>query len=327
MDRSVPAFAAVWLVASSLAGCGQSSPGPSGQAVAVAVEPASAQVAPGGSAEFAATVTGAADTSVVWDVIETGGGSVDTTGLYTAPLTTGVFHVRATSRAAPSVSGQAEVTIVPPVAVAISPKTASVVAGGTITFTAAVTNASNTAVAWSVPGTGCGTITQAGVYTAPPAAAVCYVVATSQQDPSRSDTATVTVVPPPIVVTITPSPAAVDACRSLTFTATVTGTSNAAVTWSVQEGTAAGAITSAGAYTAPSSAGTYHVVATSAADASKSAVAPVTVSDRILSVEVTPQTVQVPPGGTAQFTAKVTTTCGSTVATKTVDWTGRIVER
>jgi hypothetical protein len=99
------------------------------------------------------------------------------------------------------------------------------------------------------------------------------------------------------------------------------------VTWSVQEGTAGGTITAAGVYTAPANAGTYHVVAASAANPSSTAVAPVAVTDRVLSVAVSPQTVQVPPGGTAQFTATVTTTCGTAVAVNTVNALGQIVER
>jgi hypothetical protein len=46
----------------------------------------------------------------------------------------------------------------------------------------------------------------------------------------------------------------------------------------VQEGAAGGAITSAGVYTAPATAGNYHVVATSQADSTKSATATVTVT-------------------------------------------------
>ncbi len=331
MRSSVQTLAVAAVVAALLAACGAPSTdgSPSGQSVTIAVDPGTARVAPGGSAQFAATVTGTADTSVLWDVVETGGGAVDSTGLYTAPGSAGTFHVRATSHAAPTVSGQGTVTVVPPVTVAISPRTPSVVAGGTIAFTAVVSNATNTAVTWSVPTPGCGAITPAGVYTAPAVAGTCTVVATSQADPSKSDTATVTVTapPPPIVVTVTPSPAAVDSCGSMTFSATVTGTSNTAVTWSVQEGAAGGAITATGVYTAPSNAGTYHVVATSAANASSTAVAVVAVTDRVLSVVVSPQTVQVPPGGTAQFTATVTTTCGTAVAMATVNALGQIVER
>jgi len=61
-----------------------------------------------------------------------------------------------------------------------------------------------------------------------------------------------------------------------TFTATVTGSANQAVTWSV-EGEASGTITSTGVYTAPSRPGTFTVIATSVADPTKKATATVTV--------------------------------------------------
>jgi hypothetical protein len=56
----------------------------------------------------------------------------------------------------------------------------------------------------------------------------------------------------------------------------VTGSSNQAVTWSIQEG-AGGSITSGGVYTAPASAGVFHVIATASADATKSDTAEITV--------------------------------------------------
>ena len=323
----------------ALVSCGSESAGhtpaapaaPAAQSVGVAVDPAATTVPEGSTARFAATVTGTANTAVTWDVVEPSGGAVDSTGLYTAPGAAGVFHVRATSVAAPAVSAQGTVTVASPVVVTVAPQTASVVVGGTVTFTATVANASNTSVVWSVAPSGCGTVTSAGVYTAPATAAACTVVATSQADPSKSASATVTVTaaPPPVVVTVTPSPAAVDACATLAFSATVTGTTNRAVTWSIQEGAAGGSITSAGVYTASSNAGSYHVVATSQADPTKSAVVTVTVSDRILSVAVSPQTIQLAPGGTQQFTATVTTTCGTTTSTSTVAATaaGQIVVR
>lgn len=320
------------LLLAALSACGPTSPGHdpgAAQTVTVGVEPASAEVRAAATAQFAATVTGTADTGVVWTVVEASGGSITSAGVYTAPAAPGVFHVRATSRAAPAVSADGIVTVVAPVAVAVSPRTPSVVAGGKITFGAVVTNATNTSVTWSVPTAGCGTITSAGVYTAPAVAGTCTVVATSQADPSKSDTATVTVTapPPPVVVTVTPSPATVDACKTLAFTATVTGTTNGAVTWAVQEGAAGGAITTGGVYTAPSNAGTYHVVATSQADSTRSAVVAVTVGDRILSVAVSPPTISVAPGGTASFSATVTTTCGTTTSTSTVaaSATGQLV--
>ncbi len=52
-----------------------------------------------------------ANTAVTWSVLEAGGGLVDSTGLYTAPGSTGTFHVVATSVADPAISGSAVVTV------------------------------------------------------------------------------------------------------------------------------------------------------------------------------------------------------------------------
>jgi hypothetical protein len=289
--------------------------------VAVAVVPKAPSVFAGGNVTFSATVTGTTNQGVTWAVQEaTGCGTITAAGVYTAPAAAGTCHVVATSVADATKSDVATVTVTAPVAVAVSPKTPTVAAGGTLTFTATVTGTTNQGVTWAVQeATGCGTITAAGVYTAPPAAATCHVVATSVADGTKSDVATVAVSapPPPVAVAISPSPASVDSCGTLTFTATVTNASNGAVTWSVLEGAAGGTITSAGAYTAPNVAGTYHVVGTSVADPTKSATSVVTVSDRILSVAVSPQIVTVTAGGTTQFTATVTTTCGSFAALRT----------
>ncbi len=61
------------------------------------------------------------------------------------------------------------------------------------------------------------------------------------------------------------------------FQSVVSGVSNAAVTWSIQEGSMGGAITASGVYTAPANTGLYHVVATSQVDPTQSAVATVSV--------------------------------------------------
>jgi hypothetical protein len=86
--------------------------------------------------------------------------------------------------------------------------------------------------------------------------------------------------PPPAAVAITVSPAAASlpAGATLQLTASVTGSSDTAATWSVQEGSAGGTVSGSGLYTAPSAAGTYHVVARSHADATTSAAATLTVT-------------------------------------------------
>jgi serine protease len=93
-----------------------------------------------------------------------------------------------------------------PVEVSVTPGQVSLIAGGTQAFTATVTGASNTAVSWevnTVPGGSAsfGTITSAGVYTAPAdvsSTLVVTVTAVSAADTSRSGSVQVTVTPTPI---------------------------------------------------------------------------------------------------------------------------------
>ncbi len=313
------------LIAAPLAACNyqatpDKSPG-AAQSVTVDIEPKTAGLKPGASTQFASAVTGTADTSVTWAVVETGGGSVDGTGLYVAPSGAGTFHVRVSSHADPTAQATATVTVslAPQVSVTVSPHTATVAALGQLTLSAAVANASSTSVTWSVVETGCGSVTSGGVYTAPGTGATCHVTATSAADATKSDTATVTVTPPPpVTVAVAPTNGTVNGCQTLTFTAAVTGSADTAVAWSIQEGAAGGTIAANGTYTAPSTSGTYHVVATSHASPSSSATVPVAVTDKILSVAVSPSTISLQAGASAQFTATITTTCGTVTATQVV---------
>ena len=88
-----------------------------------------------------------------------------------------------------------------PIEVDVSPTTSSVQTGGTRTFTAAVSNAADTTVTWQVDGVvggnaTLGTITATGAYTAPasvPSPSIVTVTAVSNQDPARSDSASVAI--------------------------------------------------------------------------------------------------------------------------------------
>ncbi len=90
--------------------------------------------------------------------------------------------------------------------------------------------------------------------------------------------------PPPaeVKVQITPSSASTVINQGVQFTATVTGTSNTAVTWGVEEFGVGSA--EAGLFRAPIN-GTFHVIATSVADRSKSARAEVAVSAPFLFIQ------------------------------------------
>lgn len=78
-------------------------------------------------------------------------------------------------------------------------------------------------------------------------------------------------------MTIDPKNESINIGTTQAFIATVRGSDNGKVKWSIQEGASGGTISSvginSGVYTAPTVAGTYHVVATSLANPSKSAVA------------------------------------------------------
>ena len=164
----------------------------------------------------------------------------------------------------------------PIVSIIISPSVVTVFSNGRQGFTATVTGTDNTAVRWSVQeGAAGGSITSAGAYTAPQAVGTFHVIATSQADSTRSAMASVTV--PPVSVAITPETDTLGPSGQRTFVATVGGTNNTAVVWSVQEGAAGGAIDANGNYVAPSAQGTFHVIVTSVADPTMSAIATTTV--------------------------------------------------
>jgi hypothetical protein len=203
------------------------------------------------------------------------GGTITSGGQYTAPSSAGTYTVSATSVADPSKSASAVVTVSQPiqVSISVSPTTASLQTGGQQQFTAYVSGTSNTTVTWSASG---GTVTSGGLYAAPNAAGTYTVTAVSAADPTKSASATVTVsAPQPISVTISPTTVAMPQKWQQQFAATVSGSSNTAVSWAVTQGT--GTITQSGLYTAPQAVATDIVVATSQADSTKSASASITV--------------------------------------------------
>jgi PKD repeat protein len=90
----------------------------------------------------------------------------------------------------------------PPISVTVSPTSATVTSGGTLQFTATVANATNQAVTWTATA---GTISTAGLFTAPVViiSTTVTVTASSVASPSKTANATVTVQPsalPPVSV-------------------------------------------------------------------------------------------------------------------------------
>src|SRR6266404_765341 len=114
----------------------------------------------------------------------------------------------------------------------------------------------------------------------------------------------------PVAVAVSPTAASVVVTKTQQFTATVTGTSNTAVTWSAVGGTANGTISNAGLYTAPATVPNppqVTVTATSQKDSTKTGSATLTVTTAAVAstVSVSPSAVSVANFGTQQFTAAV----------------------
>ncbi|MFZ0859487.1 MAG: alkaline phosphatase family protein [Candidatus Sulfotelmatobacter sp.] len=222
--------------------------------------------------------TGAYSSAVTWSASK---GSINASGLFTAPASPGTVTVTATSSQDTTKSGTASVTVqsTPPtitaVAVTCTPSTIAVSATSQCTATVQGTGAYSSAVLWSASK---GSINASGLFTAPASPGTVTVTATNSQDTTKSGTATVTVqsTPPTITavaVTCTPSTIAVNATSQCNAIVQGTGTYSSTVTWSASEGT----INAIGLFTAAVTAGTVRVTATSTQDTTKSGTATVTV--------------------------------------------------
>lgn len=206
----------------------------------------------------------------------------------------------------------------PPVTIKLNQTSVTLSPGAQQQFSATVQGTSNTAVDWSVDGVAggnatSGTITSAGLYTAPSLAGNHKVVSTSVADTTKTASASVTVQD---LISVSPTTVNLAPGATQQFTAAVQGLSDTSVTWSV-DGVAggnstAGTISTSGLYTAPALAGTHTVAITSVADATKTASASVTVQ---AAISVTPATSGVEVGAIQQFTVAV-----QGVANPTVTW-------
>lgn len=266
--------------------------------VTVSVSPSTATVRIGRTQTFAASVTGSSNTAVTWSVNGVSGGNaivgtISAAGLYTPPASVpspSTVTVRATSAASTAASASASVSIIPlPTITAVTPATiptgpfsitvsgVGFVSGSVVTFDGA-SLATTVVSATSLTATG----------TASTAKTVAIVVKTP--DGGTSNTASVTVTgqtQTQVSVALSPTSVSVRIGRTRQFAATVSGSSNTAVSWRVNgiaggNGTV-GRISTSGLYTAPTSVprpSTVTVTATSVADPTKSATATVTVTRR-----------------------------------------------
>lgn len=282
--------------------------------ISVGLAPTTAAVELGAQQTFTATISSAGkpSTAVTWSLAGTGCsgsgcGMISSSGVFSAPQilpSPPTVLLTATSVADPSKSASVAITVTADFSFALSGPT-QVAAGSSANYTATLTPVPNsspsTSISWSVTGsgcegTGCGTIATSGsgasaVYTAPaavPSPNQVTITATPAADPAKAQSQAVTITPATAVtVSVAPSAVTLAPNGTQTFTATVTGTTNQQVSWSLSgtacsaTGNPCGMIGSNGDYTAPAtppSPNSFDVVATSAANPSSTGIAAVTIS-------------------------------------------------
>jgi Glycosyl hydrolases family 39 len=155
----------------------------------------------------------------------------------------------------------------------IAPLDACILPGGTQQFTATLTHISGSGVNWSVDSvvggnSTVGTISSAGLYTAPSASGQHAIAAVSQADSKASANATIAVNPSPDL-TVSPDSATVLVSSQQAFQAQTCGAMPPSLSWTVDGvpggSDSIGTISAGGVYTAPPSAGTHKVHATDSA--------------------------------------------------------------
>jgi len=212
----------------------------------------------------------------------------------------------------------------PQITVAIAPNSGSVLLGNSLTFSATVTNTSDTSVSWSVNGISggspqVGTISPDGLFTAPadlPTGGKVQITAISHADPSKSSSAGVTIASD-ITVSLSPGSTSVELGALQSFQASITssGKPDPAIRWSLAGAACpnnCGTVDANGNYTAPAilpSAASVTLIATSVADPSKQNSAPLNITSQFTLQVAAPSSLL--PGITAAIVATLTPTPSS----------------
>lgn len=282
---------------------------PENETSAVIISPSTAMLYPSQTQQFTVSISGISNQAATWGISPGGVGTIDSTGLYTAPAAVAgkqAVAITATSVSTPHVSATVTITLLP-LSMSIAPNTATLYPSQTQQFTASISGSSNQAMTWSISPAGAGMIDNEGLYTAPMSVfsqQTVTVTATSMATPQLSETATITLLPQSM--SISPGTAILYPSQAKQFTVSISGVSNQAATWSISPG-GAGTIDSTGLYTAPtsfSSRQTVIVTATSVIAPQVSATATITLLPP--SMTISPSTAMLYPGQSQQFTVSIT---------------------
>jgi hypothetical protein len=280
--------------------------------VKVTVSPSAPTVVVNQSQLFTATVTGTSKTAVTWSCSPSGATIDPIYGYFTASAL-GTYTVKATLNSDTTKIDTTTVTVIRDVKITISPDSHTVYGNTQIYFQASVTGAvnNNSGVSWGISGgTNTGSTIWSMNYTAPSVPGTYTVMATSIEDPSRSASVFVTVIPDNVVVTVSPTSVSLPVNGTTSISASVSGSNNLAYTWSASVGNIQSTVsygTTYYTYVAPSVPGTYLVTATSSVDPTRSASIQVTVVPQQVAISISGPT-SMAPGAKATFAISFTGT-------------------
>jgi hypothetical protein len=262
--------------------------------VSVTIDPKSALTVPvNGTQKFTAKVSGATNTSVRWSLTPPSGvqagaiGTIDATGKYTAPPSPlpgfSSLTVTATSVVQPKASAKNSITVrnPPPSLSAVSPSSLSLGAFSLTVYGSQFVSGAQ--VRWNGAPLAT-TFVSPSQLTATGMAAQLGAVGITVANPGPGAVSQVFTlnVTSSLAVTVTPANASLPPGGTTQFQATVTGSPNHAVTWSVAGGSANGIIDTTGKYTAPNAtpaASLVSIYAVAAADGVTRASATVSIQD------------------------------------------------
>jgi len=169
--------------------------------------------------------------SVTWS-LNPAVGSVNGSGVYTAPsqvTSSQTVLITATATSNSSISATATITLLPPVAINVAPLAVNLYPSQTVQFSSSLSNTVNYRVNWSILPANVGQIDLLGLYTAPASIASPQMVAataTSTVDGVTAASATINLLPsavsPPA---FSPSAGAYTSAQSVTISTTTPGAS------------------------------------------------------------------------------------------------------
>ncbi len=291
----------------------------------IALSPKAANLLPGARQTYQAAAT-MSNGSIrpVGVAYNATGGSMTTSGIYTAGATPGDYQVVATVpgvSAADTAVVHIGVTGAPPQTVTIAPKIVSIPAGVPVQFTATGTWPGGATASPNVSfASNGGTITQAGLFIGMTPGA--YRVMATTPDGTRSDTATVTVTAGTLTgLVLSPETASIVTGGTTAFSVTGVWSDGSSAAPSVVYSAAGGSITPAGLFTAGAATGTFRVIAKTPDNryADTSLVTVTAVPATLQKVILYPDTVSLNPGDTKQFAVGAQWSAGGS-GTPPVTW-------